>query len=134
MSRRSLRPDGAGSRPEVPLNGESFIPLRSVELDILLSIAEKPMHGYAILKDATERMGRHPGFEIPTLYRALRRMRDIGLIRTLESRDAEETDARRQYWQATALGREALVAEIARLERVVEEGAESVKRIAGEGA
>lgn len=116
------------------MTGESFIPLRSVELDILLSVAEKPKHGYAILKDAKERMGRHPGFEIPTLYRALRRMRDIGLIRSLSSGDAKETDTRRQYWQATALGRDALAAEITRLERVVEEGSASVRRIAGESA
>ena len=112
---------------------DSFIPLRSVELDILLSVAETPKHGYAILKDARDRMGRHPGFEIPTLYRALRRMRDLGLIRTLESRDPEETDARRQYWQATKLGREVLAAEIARLERVVAEG-NAVRRTAGESA
>jgi DNA-binding PadR family transcriptional regulator len=116
------------------MTGESFIPLRSVELDVLLSVAETPKHGYAILKDAKERMGRHPGFEIPTLYRALRRMRDLGLIRSLESRDAEETDARRQFWQATSLGREALAAEIDRLERVVAEGSASVRRIAGESA
>ena len=116
------------------MSGESFVPLRAVELDILLSVAETPKHGYAILQDARDRAGRNPGFEIPTLYRALRRMRDLGLNRTLESADAEETDARRQYWGATALGREALVAEIARLEKGVEEGSASVRRIAGESA
>ena len=111
--------------------GESFVPLRSVELDILLSVAEKPKHGYAILKDAEQRMGRHPGFEIPTLYRALRRMRDLGLVRALASRAPEEKDSRRQYWQATVLGRAALAAEIARLERVVAEGSASVARLGG---
>ena len=116
------------------MTGESFIPLRSVELDILLSVAETPTHGYAILKDAKDRMGRHPGFEIPTLYRALRRMRDLGLIRSLESRDAEETDTRRQFWQATSLGRDVLAAEIDRLERIVAEGGASVRRIAAESA
>ena len=109
--------------------GASFIPLRSVELDILLSVAEKPRHGYAIRKDAARRAGGHPGFEIPTLYRALRRMRDMGLIRSLAAGDDDE-DARRQYWQATTLGREALAAEIGRLERVVVEGSASVARIA----
>ena len=116
------------------MNGESFIPLRSVELDILLSVAEAPKHGYAILQEAKQRAGGHPGFEIPTLYRALRRMRDLGLIRSLESRDAEATHARRQYWQGTPLGREVLAAEIFRLERVVEEGNASMRRIAAESA
>lgn len=115
------------------MTGESFIPLRSVELDILLSVAEKPKHGYAILKDARDRMGRHPGFEIPTLYRALRRMRDLGLVRMLE-RAEDETDARRQFWQATPLGRDALAAEIDRLERVVREGSASMQRMEGKSA
>ena len=116
------------------MSGDSFIPLRNVELDILLSVAETPMHGFAILRDAERRMGRQPGFEIPTLYRALRRMRDLGLIRSLSRRDAGDADQRRQYWQATELGREALAAEIARLERVVAEGNASITRIAAESA
>ena len=94
---------------------ESHLPLRSVEVDILIAVAQSPAHGYAILKEAEERRGGHPGFEIPTLYRALRRMRDEGLVRSL-SGNGEEPDARRrQYWQATQLGRDVLAAEIARL-------------------
>ncbi len=115
------------------MTGESFTPLRNVEVEILLSVAEKGKHGYAILKDARDRQDGPPGFEIPTLYRALRRMRDLGLVRTLE-RAAHETDTRRQFWQATPLGREALAAEIERLGRLVEEGRASVRRIAGESA
>lgn len=116
------------------MNAESFIPLRSVELDILLSVAERPRHGYGILKDAEKRMGRHPGFQIPTLYRALRRMRDTGLVRSLATRAGENDDARRQYWQATALGMDVLRAEIARLEGIVAEGNARVSRIAGASA
>lgn len=110
------------------MSADSFIPLRSVELDILLSVAEEAKHGYAIHRDARDRAGRHPGFEIPTLYRALRRMRDLGLVRMLERTD--ETDARRQFWQATALGREVLEAEVARLTDVVAEGKSAIRRLA----
>lgn len=109
---------------------ESFIPLRNVELDVLLSIAEAPKHGYAIFKDAESRLGRPPGFQIPTLYRALRRMRELGLVRSLSTAGEESGDARRQFWQATPLGKEVLAAEIARLERVVAEGGASVRRMA----
>ena len=113
------------------MEAESFIPLRSVELDILIAAADGPVHGYAILKETEERQGGHPGFEVPTLYRALRRMREDGLVRSLRGVD-EEPDARqRQYWQATELGREVLAAEIARLETVVEAGK---SRVAGGGA
>ena len=33
---------------------ESFIPLRSVEVDILIAVSEGPTHGYAILKQAAD--------------------------------------------------------------------------------
>jgi DNA-binding PadR family transcriptional regulator len=100
---------------------ESFLPLRSVELDILLGIADSPRHGYAILKDAEERTGGSPGFEIPTLYRALRRMRGQGLVRALKQH-GEGEDARRQYWQATELGQRVLALEVERLETLVAAG------------
>ena len=109
---------------------ESFLPLRSVELDILIGVADGPTHGYAILKEAEERRGGHPGFEIPTLYRALRRLREEGLVRSLRGVDEEPDARRRQYWQATSLGRDVLAAEIARLEAVVEAGK---SRVAGAG-
>ena len=95
--------------------------LRGVELHILLSVVDRARHGYAILQEAEERTDGRPGFEIPTLYRALRRLRDIGLIRMV---DAPEPDAgeRREYWEATPLGRKALKAELARLETLLSIG------------
>jgi DNA-binding PadR family transcriptional regulator len=100
----------------------SFLPLRSVELDVLLSVTRRPRHGYGILQDADERSGGRPGFEIPTLYRALRRMSDQGLIANAEPPEDEERDPRREYWSATALGRRVLTEEIRRLEVLVEVG------------
>lgn len=100
----------------------SFIPLRSVELDVLLSVADRPRHGYGILQDTDERTGGRPGFEIPTLYRALRRMRDAGLIERAQAPEGGDEDPRREHWRATALGREVLHEEIRRLEVLVSAG------------
>lgn len=97
---------------------DTHISLRSVEVHILLSVVDRPRHGYAILQEAEERTSGRPGFEIPTLYRALHRLRDIGLIRAVPPPDPEP-DERREYWEATASGRRALEAELARLEVVV---------------
>ena len=96
------------------------ISLRGVEFHILLSVVDRPRHGYAILQEAEERTDGRPGFEIPTLYRALRRLREVGLIRSV-SAPAAEADAgeRREYWEATRLGRQALEAELTRLEGLV---------------
>jgi DNA-binding PadR family transcriptional regulator len=95
--------------------------LRSVEFQILLSVVDRPRHGYAILQEADERTNGRLGFEIPTLYRALRRLRDAGLIRTVPTPEPD-ADERREYFDATALGRRALKAELARLEAVVAVG------------
>ncbi len=106
---------------------ESFSPLRSVELDVLLSVLDRARHGYAILQEASTRHGGHPGFEIPTLYRALGRMRKVGLIAAAPTPPGEE-GARREYWQATSLGREVLDLEMRRLQTLVEAGKAAVAR------
>ena len=92
-------------------------------------MADAPAHDYAILKAAEERQGGHPGFEVPTLYRALRRMREVGLVRSLGDQGGDDGE-RRQYWQATSLGRAVLAAEIDRLEALVAVG----KRVVAESA
>jgi DNA-binding PadR family transcriptional regulator len=109
-----------------------FLPLRDVELSVLLSVVDRPRHGYAILQEADARSGGRPGFEIPTLYRALRRMRDQGLVEPASAPPEEaDEDARREYWRATRLGRQVLMAELRRLETLLSAGRE---RLAGEGA
>ena len=90
------------------------IALRSVEFHILLSVVDRPRHGYAILQEAEERTNGRPGFEIPTLYRALRRLRGADLIRAADPPEPDP-DERREYWEATSLGRRALEAELTRL-------------------
>ena len=106
---------------------DQHLPLRSVEFHILLSVVDRARHGYAILQEAEERTGGKPGFEIPTLYRALRRLRDVGIIRIAASPEPE-SDERREYWEATPLGRRVLDAELARLEAAVSVGRARMKQ------
>ena len=115
---------------------DEHLPLRSVELHVLLSVVDRPRHGYAILQETDDRTDGRPGFEIPTLYRALRRMRENELIRSAEPPEAEEDpDERREYWRATELGRQVLEAELARLEVALEVGRVRIRRAAaGEGS
>lgn len=58
-------------------------------------------------------MSLHAG----TLYRAIGRLVDAGLLRELEERpDPEVDDQRRRYYAVTVLGRRVAAAESARLE------------------
>ena len=83
---------------------ERLLPLRPVEFNILLSLASGDRHGYGIIRDAEVR--GLPGVpDVGTLYRALRRMQDQGLI--IESRRrpaADADDERRNYYRITPLG------------------------------
>lgn len=94
---------------------DQHTPLRGVELHILLSVVDQSRHGYAILREAEERTGGRPGFEIPTLYRALRRLHDEGMICIADAPEPEQ-DERREYWSATESGRRVLKTELARME------------------
>jgi DNA-binding PadR family transcriptional regulator len=94
---------------------ERFLPLRSVEFDVLLSLATGERHGYGIIQDAEAR-GFMAAPEVGTLYRALRRMQDQGLIDASARREAPEAgDERRHYYRITPLGLQVARAEARRL-------------------
>ncbi len=67
---------------------ETLLPLRPVEFHILLSLAGGERHGYGIMQDAKERGEAVP--DVGTLYRALARMVDQGLIEAGDSRPSPE--------------------------------------------
>ncbi len=83
---------------------DRFLPLRPVELEVLLSLAAGERHGYGIIQDAEARgISRPP--DVGTLYRALRRMEDSGLIVASGRRQAPDAaDERRHYYRITPLG------------------------------
>ena len=83
---------------------ERLLPLRPVEFNILLSLASGDRHGYGIIRDAEARA--LPGVpDVGTLYRALRRMQDQGLIIESHRRPAADADdERRNYYRITPLG------------------------------
>lgn len=83
---------------------ERFLPLRPVEFHILLSLAAGERHGYGMIQDAEARE-QGSVLDVGTLYRALHRMRDQGLITDAARRSASASvDERRNYYRATALG------------------------------
>lgn len=99
-----------------PPRPESLLPLTSVVFEILVSLASEDRHGYSILSDVRQRTGEPllPG----SLYRAMARLLDAGLVEELDERpDPDLDDERRRYYRLTPIGRDVARAEAARLER-----------------
>ena len=93
---------------------DAFLPVRAVEFQILLSLASGERHGYGILRDAEVR-GDKKVPDVGTLYRALARMTDQGLITGVDpGRTSDVVDERRIYYRLTPLGLKVARAEAAR--------------------
>jgi len=94
--------------------------LRPVEFEILLTLAEGERHGYAILQAIEARSDGALRLETGTMYRALRRLVEGGLVAPTERRPHDEhDDERRRYYAITALGKRVAATEAARMARLV---------------
>ena len=99
---------------------EAYLPLPPATFHILLALADGELHGYAIMKgvaarsEGTVRLG--PG----TLYGALKRLLEAGLVEEGGERaDPERGDDRRHYYRLTQLGLSVARAEARRLDALV---------------
>jgi DNA-binding PadR family transcriptional regulator len=98
----------------------SFLPLKNDTLYIILALASRPMHGYAIIRDVEERSDRAVILQTGALYRTLRQMLRDRLIEECETPVGEKDhDDRRRYYRVTALGNRVLDAEIARMRQLI---------------
>jgi DNA-binding PadR family transcriptional regulator len=93
----------------------SPLPLTPVEFEILLALAEGDLHGYAILRAVRARTGGLPGLRTGTLYRALTRLGEGGLIDESLEATATATDRRRLVYRVTDRGVQVARAEAERL-------------------
>ncbi len=93
---------------------EPFLPLTDVAFEVALALMEGERHGYAIMQQVEQRTeGRvslHPG----TLYRAIGRMVNDGLIEEVAgSRRTPPDNRKRRFYRLTSAGK-AVAAENAR--------------------
>ena len=95
------------------------LPLSVPVFQILVSLADRDLHGYAIIQDIAQRTGGEVRLTASTLYAAIRRMLDAGMIDEVDEprRAPRGDDERRRYYQMTSYGREIARLEAARLER-----------------
>lgn len=87
-----------------------------MEFHILLSLVGGERHGYGIIQDIETR-GEAAVPDVGTMYRALARLVDEGLIAATDRRPArDQDDERRNYYRVTGLGLRVAKAEARRLE------------------
>lgn len=95
----------------------------ALELEILVALGGGPLHGYAIIQDIEARSDAFGNLRSGTLYLALRRLRDAGLVEPCETPpDERDGDARRKFVRLTGPGRAAARRELEAMRRTVEVG------------
>lgn len=99
---------------------ESLLPLTVPVYQILLSLVDHNLHGYAMIQDIRERTEGEVDLTASTLYAAVKRLLRDGLVEEVEApRGVRTEDSRRRYYSITGLGRQVLRAEVQRLERAL---------------
>ena len=101
---------------------DSLLPLPTAVFHILIALADRDRHGYSIMQDVAARTGGKVQLSAGTLYSAVRRMLEQGLIEELaESPDPSSTDERRRYYRLTRFGKRVAAAEVERLNALVQQ-------------
>jgi DNA-binding PadR family transcriptional regulator len=102
------------------MDPKTFLPLTETSLLILLSLATKPKHGYAILKDIELLTNDRVKMATGTLYSAIRRMLEDGWIERLEDDATKDTGRIRKLYRLSRHGQRILEAELLRMNKLVE--------------
>lgn len=99
---------------------EDLLPLTPAVLNILLVLAGGERHGYGIMHEVREGTNGTVRLGPGTLYTAIKRLLEGGLIEESDERpDSEIDDQRRRYYRLTDFGQRVVSAEVERLEEVV---------------
>ena len=112
---------------------ERHVPLTNLAFLILLALADRDLHGYALIKEIDSRSGGYTKLRSGTLYAAMRRLDAAGLVCESGERPApDQDDQRRRYYGITELGLAVVRAEANRLAGLVD--AAQAKDLVGEEA
>jgi DNA-binding PadR family transcriptional regulator len=100
----------------MPPDPRSFLPLRPVDLELLLALAGGDLHGYGLVQAISEHTDGLVVLDPGNLYRVIKRLLADGLI--AES-DRNSADEKRKDYRITPLGGRVLATELDRLRRLV---------------
>lgn len=109
--------------PRIPMDPRiaELLPMPHLSTLVLLALSKGNAHGWAIIRRIRELEGPDRTPSSGSLYVAMRRLEEKGLIDEAEASEArDDDDARRRYYRLTAFGRHVLEAEMERLAQLVE--------------
>ena len=107
--------------PDTATDPRSLLPLPHLEYQVLVSLADADLHGYAIVKEVGARSHNTSTPSTGSLYLALARLLDNGLIAEVAS---ESGGRKKRVYRLARFGRAVTEAETARLAKL--------SRLAGE--
>ena len=103
-----------------PSDPSRHLPLKPVDLQLLLALAEEERHGYGLVQAIDRATDGLVKLDPGNLYRVIKRLLADGLVAESGRRAAPELgDERRRYYRLTALGERVLAAELRRLQALM---------------
>jgi len=103
------------------LDAADLTPLKQSTYRVLLALAEDEMHGYAIMQALSDMTDGRETILPGTLYAALARMVDDGLIEAVQAPEDESSGGpKRRHYRRTDFGRAVARAESERLRALLE--------------
>lgn len=97
---------------------DQFLPLKPVDLELLLALAGEDRHGYGLAQQISEHTNGLIVLDPGNLYRVIKRLLADALIEESPAR-AAAGDERRRYYRITPLGGRVLAAELDRLRALI---------------
>jgi DNA-binding PadR family transcriptional regulator len=100
---------------------QNLLPLTPAVFHILLALMGQELHGYGIMKEVETQTEGDMLLRAGTLYQAIKRMLELGLIEeSIERPDPSLDDERRRYYKLTGLGLKIARAETQRLRKLLQ--------------
>ena len=102
------------------MDASELIPLKPSTYYVLLALGDEELHGYAIMQAVTEMTRGREAILPGTLYAALARMVDEGVVEEREGPADSSGGPKRRYYRRTRLGRNAARLESERLRALLD--------------
>jgi DNA-binding PadR family transcriptional regulator len=96
-------------------NVSALLPLKPVELELLLALVPEERHGYGLVQQIADQTDGLIRLEPGNLYRVIKRLVAAGLVQESSRRATAEGDERRRYYRLTVHGARVADAELHRL-------------------